>query len=780
MKSEYDLEQPMSINSRKVSTTSDPYALIQQFREELPIFYYKKTITDMLLNNNIVLITGETGSGKSTQLPQYVYDSVEINKQVLEKNIENGNSPIDNNLNIVITQPRRVAAISMAKRIAFERGTAFINDYISYTIRFDDRCTDKTRLRYMTDGILVRECIDDPMLNKYHIVILDEAHERQISTDILFSLCKEAVRKRNGGLKLIVTSATMDTNQFSDYFDKCPVQNMEGKCYPVELLWGETSTNSRVHEAVKAAIRMHLHEDSGDVLAFLTGSEECEMAVRFCYQKLDELIERGKEVPSCLIYALYGSQSPEDQTKVFELAPENTRKIIFSTNIAETSLTIDGIGFVIDGGYVKQKQFNPRSGMDCQITVPISKVQAIQRVGRAGRTQPGKCYRMYSKKVYDEQFESTTVPEILRVNLTSLILKLKCIGIDNVLNFDYVQKPEDDLIVQALKQQYMLDAQTSTGKLTEFGKELCKYPLEPQYSKSLIMSKYLKCQSELLTIVSMLSTENIWKRVTRQNFMEYERLQEKMKEIIRPEGDHYTYLQIYKLWENHNFSSYFAKDNFFNLRALKQTKNIRQQIKDLTKMIDEEKVEKFIEDDPIYCMVKNQPDIVKNISLYDRIAMSLTSAFFYNSARKIHNKNEEYLQLSDHSAVNVEQNSSFSVINLYPEYVIFTELSGQNIIRGSMKILSKVNYEWVEPYLKKVKDVNIKEQISGHETNNQDNEKNSDEKCLGKRKGNLTDLEGKEKLKVQQAQKLNNLKEKFLKRKELKIASVNENKKHKN
>ena len=212
MKSECDLEQPMSINSRKVSTTSDPYALIQQFREELPIFYYKKTITDMLLNNNIVLITGETGSGKSTQLPQYVYDSVEINKQVLEKNIENGNSPIDNNLNIVITQPRRVAAISMAKRIAFERGTAFINDYISYTIRFDDRCTDKTRLRYMTDGILVRECIDDPMLNKYHIVILDEAHERQISTDILFSLCKEAVRKRNGGLKLIVTSATMDTN----------------------------------------------------------------------------------------------------------------------------------------------------------------------------------------------------------------------------------------------------------------------------------------------------------------------------------------------------------------------------------------------------------------------------------------------------------------------------------------------------------------------------------------------------------------------------------------
>lgn len=140
---------------------------------------------------------------------------------------------------------------------------------------------------------------------------------------------------------------------------------MEGKCYPVEILWGETSANSRVNEAVKAAIRMHLHEESGDILAFLTGSEECEMAVRFCYQKLDELIQRGKEVPSCLIYALYGSQSPEDQTKVFELAPENTRKIIFSTNIAETSLTIDGIGFVIDCGYVKQKQFNPRSGMDC-------------------------------------------------------------------------------------------------------------------------------------------------------------------------------------------------------------------------------------------------------------------------------------------------------------------------------------------------------------------------------------------------------------------------------
>jgi HrpA-like RNA helicase len=184
---------------------------------------------------------------------------------------------------------------------------------------------------------------------------------------------------------------------FSRFFDDCPVIQMEGKCYHVDVKYGNCLSNKRVEESVKSAIRMHLHEGPGDILVFLTGSEECEQAAKLCYQKLEGLMQQGMQVPGMVIYSLYGSQASDEQARVFEKLEAHIRKLIFSTNIAETSLTIDNIGFVIDSGFVKQKCYNPRTGMDALIVVPISRVQAIQRAGRAGRTQPGKCYRMYTE-----------------------------------------------------------------------------------------------------------------------------------------------------------------------------------------------------------------------------------------------------------------------------------------------------------------------------------------------------------------------------------------------
>ena len=444
----------------------------------------------------MVTITGETGSGKSTQLPQYIYDSEKIYNKILGTE----SRPADKRLKICITQPRRVATVSMAKRLCFERNIPF-GEEVSYAIRFDDRTSDKTNLRYVTDGILVRELINDPLIKKYNVVILDEAHERSLHTDILFALIKQAVLKREGSLKLVITSATLDTGLFSKYFNNCPIIEMKGRSYKVDILYGNASSNFRVDDAVNAAVRMHLHEGYGDILVFLTGSDECEMAVKQTYIVLQKLIDDKKEVPNALIYALYGAQSSADQARVFDRAPdEDTRKIIYSTNIAETSLTIDGIGFVVDSGHVKQKIYNPKTGMDTLTIVPISQVQAIQRAGRAGRTQEGKCYRMYSERFYKEQMIKTTVPEILRVNLTSLMLTMKCIGIHDCLGFDYMEKPNDSLIIQALKQLHMLNAIDENGKLTSFGRELCKYPMEPHFSKALMISKYFKCQEELLTV----------------------------------------------------------------------------------------------------------------------------------------------------------------------------------------------------------------------------------------------------------------------------------------
>ena len=445
----------------------------------------------------------------------------------------------------------------MARRLCFERGEE-IGKGIGYTIRFDDRCSEETYLRYETDGILVRECLQDRDLKKYDVVILDEAHERSLYTDILMALMKQAVIRRNGELKLIVTSATLNTDQFSAYFEGCPVLKMKGRSYPVDIKYHQGLANKRVEECVKAAIRMHLHEEQGDILVFLTGSEECEMARKLCVNELTKLKEqpgRRQQIPRILIYTLYGNQHSEEQALIFgRSADPNTRKLIFSTNIAETSLTIDGIVYVIDCGYVKQKSYNPRTGMDALVVVPVSKVQAIQRAGRAGRTQPGKCYRLYSEKFYLEEMKENTVPEILRVNLANVLLNLKDMGFHDVINFDFMEKPDNDAILQALKQLYLLSAIDQDGQITRLGQEMCKFPLEPSYAKALLSSILMKCQDEMLTIVSLLSSENIWHKPSRVNQTEFERFESVQKEFLDLDGDHHTLLKIYSRWKRNGFN----------------------------------------------------------------------------------------------------------------------------------------------------------------------------------------------------------------------------------
>jgi ATP-dependent RNA helicase DHX8/PRP22 len=277
------------------------------------------------------------------------------------------------------TQPRRVAAMSVAKRVAEEVGCR-LGQEVGYTIRFEDCTSPATRIKYMTDGMLLRECLLDPLVTKYSVLLLDEAHERTVSTDVLFGLLKKAAKQRPD-LKLIVTSATLDAERFSSYFFNCPILTIPGRTYPVEVLYSKDPESDYLDSALVTAIQIHLSEGPGDILLFLTGQEEIDTAAELLFERMRQL---GPLVPELVILPVYAALPPEMQSRIFEPAPPGARKIVIATNIAETSITIDGIFYVIDPGFVKQNTYDPKLGMDALVVVPISQAQSRQRSGRAG------------------------------------------------------------------------------------------------------------------------------------------------------------------------------------------------------------------------------------------------------------------------------------------------------------------------------------------------------------------------------------------------------------
>ncbi|KAH9932076.1 P-loop containing nucleoside triphosphate hydrolase protein [Epithele typhae] len=597
---------------------------IQDQRKSLPIYKLRDALLQAVREHQILIVVGDTGSGKTTQMTQYLAEDGFADKG-----------------KIGCTQPRRVAAMSVAKRVAEEVGCR-LGQEVGYTIRFEDCTSPETRIKYMTDGMLQRECLVDPDVSQYSVVMLDEAHERTIATDVLFGLLKKAI-KRRPDLKLIVTSATLDAEKFSKYFYGCPIFTIPGRTYPVEVLYTKEPETDYLDASLITVMQIHLSEPPGDVLLFLTGQEEIDTSCEILYERMKAL---GPKVPELIILPIYSALPSEVQSRVFEPTPPGARKVVVATNVAETSLTIPGIYYVIDPGFSKQNAYDPRLGMDSLVVMPISQAQARQRAGRAGRTGPGKCYRLYTEAAFRNEMLPNSIPDIQRTNLTHTILVLKAMGINDLLSFDFMDPPPAPTMITALESLYALSALDDEGLLTRLGRKMADFPMEPPLAKMLIASVELGCSEEILSVVAMLSVQSVFYRPKEKQGQ----ADSKKAKFHQPEGDHLTLLTVYNGWKASNFSNPWCYENFIQARSMRRAQDVRKQL--------------------LGIMDRYKHDILSAGKDYNRVRRAICSGYFRNAAKK--DPQEGYKTLVEGTPVYIHPSSA--LFNRNPEWCIYHEL----------------------------------------------------------------------------------------------------------
>lgn len=626
---------------------------LREQRRSLPIYTLRKELIKAFVDNQILVVIGETGSGKTTQMTQYFAEAGYAEKGV-----------------IGCTQPRRVAAISVAKRVAEEYGCR-VGEDVGYSIRFEDCTGPQTVIKYMTDGMLMREYLMDNTLSRYSVLMIDEAHERTRNTDILFALLKILVKKRPD-FKLIVTSATLDADKFSKYFYECPIFTIPGRTFPVEVLYAKAPESDYMEAALITVMQIHLSEPAGDILLFLTGQEEIETACEVLFERMKAL---GSKVPELILLPAYGQLPSEMQSRIFEPAPPGTRKCVIATNIAEASLTIDGIYYVVDPGFHKQNVYNAKLGMDSLVVVPISQDSARQRAGRAGRTGPGKCYRLYTEMAYKEEMLPTTIPELQRINLSPVVLQLKAMGVNNLLEFDFLDPPPAQTLIAAMEKLYALGALDDEGLMTRFGRKMAEFPLEPVLAKTLLTSVELGCAEEVVTVVSMLSVDSPFYRPREKQAQ----ADQKRARFLQPEGDHLTLLAVYEAWKNSKYSNPWCYENFIQARSVRKAQDVRKQL--------------------LGIMDRYRMDISSCGRDYDKIRKSITSGFFMHAAKR--DPQEGYKTLVEGQPVYIHPSSA--LFNKNPEWLIYDELvlTTKEYMRNTMTIDPKWLVEFAPTYFKK-------------------------------------------------------------------------------
>ncbi|CAG8812853.1 43026_t:CDS:10, partial [Gigaspora margarita] len=531
---------------------------IQQQRKRLPIYKSRDQILYLIEKYQTTIIVGHTGCGKTTQIPQYLNEA----------------GWTANGYVVACTQPRRVAATTVADRVATEMNVK-LGEEVGYSIRFEECYSPtKTRIKYMTDGMLFRETFTDPLLTQYSVIMIDEAHERSLYTDVLLGILKKILKKRPE-LRIIVSSATLDAEAFYEYFntntandsekDNASIISLEGKMFPVDIHYSKTPCSDYVETSIQTVFDIHVQQPFGDILVFLTGRDEIDFAV-------GEISERATTLPrsamKILPLPIYAGLQLEQQLQIFEPTPYNTRKVIVATNIAEASITLEGIVYVIDCGFVKLRAHNPKTGMESLVVTPISKASAQQRAGRAGRVGTGKTYRLYTEDSF-YKLNDASIPEIQRSNLAQVVLHLKALGIDNVLRFDFLTPPPAELMIRSLELLYSLKALDDHGRLTmPLGMQLAEFPVDPMLGKILLDSYKFQCGEEMLSIAAMLSVQDVF--IIPSN-SEIDVDEEKRKFTVE-EGDHITLL-------NGKKSARWCHEHCLNFRTLSRALSIRQHLK---------------------------------------------------------------------------------------------------------------------------------------------------------------------------------------------------------
>ena len=529
--------------------------------KSLPVYEQKQRILDTLKTNQVIIVQSPTGSGKTTQIPVILHEA--------------GYS--DNGI-IAVTQPRRIAALSVSEFISKQLGTSYPG-LVGYKMRFEDKTDLTTRIKIMTDGILLQEMKLDPMMKKYSVIMVDEAHERSLNIDFVLGLLKRILKVRPD-LKIIVSSATMNAEKFSTYFDGCPIVTIDTITYPVTVIYDPptipASTNTlTAEEALLSKIsntidRILYNRTEGDILIFLPG----EKAIKDCINKL----YRTPYSRKIQIIPLYGRLPKEEQEKVFDPAPFGRKKVIISTNIAETSVTIDGITSVIDSGLAKLNFYSPRTYTSSLIETPVSKASCNQRRGRAGRTQPGTCYRLYPRKDYDTR-ESYTIEEIFRTDLSEVVLRMAELGITDFETFDFISQPPKEAIRGAVETLRMLKAINPDNTLSSIGNLMVLFPLPPRVSRIIVESilKYPEVMEEVLIASAFLSTHSPFV-LPQGEEMDARRAHHTFRDI---QGDFVSYVKLYRIYQQQKSREQFCKKNYLDEKVMAEIENIVLQLSDI-------------------------------------------------------------------------------------------------------------------------------------------------------------------------------------------------------